>query len=266
MKILIAEDDLFEAEALKMDLTTFFEDRKNIEFIGPVSSLSETRQILRNGSDLNLAILDIELMDGENEGIKIANFVSSVARIPIIFVSGLPREKGFDLAKFSRPFSYIKKPYTRQELWDAVELASQYSPPGNYWFNRKSDLEHEVLYLKTSANEITPIPVLDIILIEADDKILNLFIENPFRKVFMNSPGLKNFFLEKLVPFEIFSQVNKKFVINSKKINLIKDNHIHMLPSRIDPILANSKGFPKPIPLPSDPVVKKNLLMKLGIK
>jgi hypothetical protein len=102
--------------------------------------------------------------------------------------------------------------------------------------------------------------------IEADDKILNIFTINPFRKTVINSPGLKNFYQEKLVSYQIFKQVNKKFVINSKKIKLIKDNHIHILPSCIEQAEAYMRGFPKPIPLPSDSIHRKILLKELGIK
>jgi DNA-binding LytR/AlgR family response regulator len=267
MKIFIAENDFLEAEALMLDLKDLFSNRDTVQFIGPVTSLDEGRRILKSETDLDLAILDISLDDNEEDGgIKLANLVSGVARIPVIFISGLPRDKGFDLAKFSKPFSYLRKPYSKQALWDAVELAIQYNPPGHFWFTRKADIEYEVLYLKTAINEISPISIQNIILIEADDKILNLFTEEPFKKIVITSPGLKNFFQEKLVSFQIFTQINKKFVINSKKIKLIKDNHIHMLPSIIDPAEAQLKGFPKPIPLPTESNHRKILMKELGIK
>jgi DNA-binding LytR/AlgR family response regulator len=266
MKIFIAENDLLEAEALMLDLRDFFTNSDTVQFIGPVTSLDEARRVLKNEVDLDLAILDISLDDEEDGGIKLANLVSGVARIPVIYVSGLPRNKGFDLAKFSKPFSFLKKPYSKQSLWDVVELAIQYNPPGHFWFTRKTDIVYEVLYLKTAVNEITPVQVQNIILVEADDKILNLFTDNPFKKIVINSPGLKNFFQEKLISFQIFNQVNKKFVVNSKKIRLIKDNHIYMLPSNVDTTEAQMKGFPKPIPLPSESNHRKILMKELGIK
>lgn len=265
MKILIAEDDPMTAEGLMLDIKTLFNGNMPLEFLGPVASVTEARQVLRNGKDLDLAILDIGLQDGEDGGIKLANLVSGIARVPIIFVSGMPRDKGFELAKMSRPFGYLKKPYDRQELCDAVELATQYNPPGHYWFNRKADIEQELLYLKTAVNEITPVRVKDIVLVEADDKILNFYMENPYKKIFINSPGLKNFFSDKLSQFQIFCQVNKKYVVNSQRIRKIKDNHIHMQLEEMSNEEAEKKGFPKPIPLPSDPQTRKVLLGDLGI-
>lgn len=265
MKILIAENNPMEAEALILDLKEFFQKSSNIEILGPISSFKECREILKTDSDLSLAILDISLEDGEDSGIKIAKLISSVNNVPTIFMSGLPREKGFEIAKYAKPFSYLKKPYSKQDLWDSLALALEYDHKSEKWHHKNKVFENQILYLKTSPGEITPVKIQDIILIEADDKILNIFTENPFKKIVIGSPGLKNFYQEKLQHFRDFAQVNKKYVVNSTKIRLIKDNHLHMLPSEIDQTILIPKGFPKPIPLPSDPQSRKSLLRELGI-
>ncbi|WP_373524180.1 LytR/AlgR family response regulator transcription factor [Aquiflexum sp.] len=266
MKILIAENNPMEAEALILDLKEFFQKSPNFEILGPIASLRETREILKTVNDLSLAILDISLDDGEDSGIKIAKLISSVNNVPTIFMSGLPREKGFEVAKYAKPFSYLKKPYSKQDLWDSLELAIQYNHKSENWKHKDKVPENQILYLKTSPGEITPVKIQDIILIEADDKILNIFTENPFKKIVIGSPGLKNFYQEKLQHLRDFAQVNKKYVVNSRKIRLIKDNHLHMLPSELDPVMVIPKGFPKPIPLPSDVYIRNMIMKELGIK
>jgi response regulator of citrate/malate metabolism len=76
MKIFIAENDLLQADAMILALKEFFNHSDVVQVIGPVTSLDEARQLLKQETDLDLAILDISLDNEEDGGIKLANLIS----------------------------------------------------------------------------------------------------------------------------------------------------------------------------------------------
>ncbi len=115
VKILIAEDENIVALNI----------RKTLESLGyQVSSVVNNgedviRQVEKNQPDLIL--MDI-MLKGLTDGIEAAETIKKF-NIPIIFLTALSDEKTIDRAAFTKPYGYLLKPFTTQEMHTAVENA-----------------------------------------------------------------------------------------------------------------------------------------------
>ena len=116
VKILIAEDENIVALNI----------RKTLESLGyQVSSVVNNgedviRQVEKNQPDLIL--MDI-MLKGLTDGIEAAETITKKFNIPIIFLTALSDEKTIDRAAFTKPYGYLLKPFTTQEMHTAVENA-----------------------------------------------------------------------------------------------------------------------------------------------
>lgn len=264
---MIAEDDPIIGDMICEDLLTAF-PKGAINIVGPATSYQEGIEILRSEHP-DIALLDIELGSEKTAGILLAHYINKTSSIPVIFLSGLPRESGFELAKLTFPFAFVKKPYREEDLTDQIELLMIRQS------QRKRITEEELpefkkeklpdptpsIFVVTGHGELTRIPVGDLVLLEADDKIIRAFLLNREKPVIFSSPGLKNFFEENHTAMGVgFFQLNRKHVLDTQKILAIKNNHV------ILPKYSSNSNQPAffSIPIPQNGDKRKELLAKLG--
>ncbi|EPR66232.1 LytR/AlgR family response regulator transcription factor [Cyclobacterium qasimii] len=265
MKVLIVEDDPFIADDLKFEISTRFPSEIS-EIIGAATNYADAVSLIYSSSP-DLVLLDISLGEDKDAGIRLAHFINQQICIPIIFLSGLPKQMGFDQAKFLCPFDFIHKPFDPDILAEKIELAiiyqSQRKNLGQTNLTSNPGI-HNKLMVTTGFNEITAIPVRDLILLEADDKIIRAFTTNNKQSIDFTSPGLKNFYQNNLFMLKDFYRLNRKHVFNLNMVHKIKDNHIFLpkLPSRLG---NNIEGFFQ-LPIPKNGDSKKLLYARLGYK
>lgn len=115
-KILVAEDENIVALNIK----------KTLESIG-----YKVTAVVNNGEDAvkqveknkpDLILMDI-MLKGLTDGIEAAEIISQKFNIPIVFLTALSDEKTIDRAAFTKPYGYLLKPFTTQEMHTAVENA-----------------------------------------------------------------------------------------------------------------------------------------------
>lgn len=257
MKLLIVEDDPFISDDLKFEIKERFPNDIS-EIIGPATSYSEAVSLIYSSSP-DLVLLDISLGDDKDAGIKLAHFINQQICIPIIFLSGLPNELGFDRVKFLCPFDFIHKPFNPDLLAEKIELAMIYQSQKKLTENGNSNnVANSKLLVTTGFNEKTTIPISELILLEADDKVIKAFTLNNIKSTNFISSGLKNYYLDNLFKLKDFFRLNRKYVFNLNMVHMIKDNHI-FLPN---PTNKTDKYFQLPIPKNGD--VKKLLYTRLG--
>ena len=107
MKILIIEDEFLVAESL-ISLVKEIEPSANI--VGPMPSVQETREWLKNNSQPDLILADIQLADG----ISLDIFSGEKPECPIIFTTAYNE---YALRAFKvNSIDYLLKPIDRKEL------------------------------------------------------------------------------------------------------------------------------------------------------
>lgn len=228
-KVLLVEDDPLLGELVLSDLAALY-PHGQLEAVGPADSYAAAVELLQKEQP-DIALLDIELNDDNNAGIRIAQYINQTRPIPVIFLSGLPRQAGFDIAKFTSPVGFLQKPYHRQQLSDQMELViirlSQKRLQETESPHTPSKTAIASIFVTVGRNEMVPLPLKDLILLEADVKKIKAHLSTREAPIVFTSPGLKNFFDENRAALnENFFQLNRTYIINLELVQGIRDNHV----------------------------------------
>ncbi|MCC5939127.1 MAG: response regulator [Lunatimonas sp.] len=263
MKILIVEDDLITGEDLAEEIRERFKST-SLEILGPVDTYMAAIDLI-NDRHPDIALLDIALKDDLDAGIRLSQYLNQAHPIPTIFLSALPKNLGFDLAKWSLPIDYIPKPVDMDRLAEKVELASIYNfqrSKVESMPNLKNSIQSKSIFITTNHGEITAIPIKNLVLLEADDKLMRAYTVDSHAPIHFTSPGLKNFYHDHLYLLKDFHQLGRKHVISLENVLQIKDNHV-ILPRKVAS-KTESPYFKLPIPKNGD--AKRLLFARLGFK
>ena len=110
IKIGIVEDELLIAEKIKMILVDI-----GYEVCEPVSSYNEAVEMFKIKKP-DIVLLDINL-GGEKDGIDIAAEINKHYHLPFIFLTANSDGATIERAKEVKPFAYLVKPFTKDELF-----------------------------------------------------------------------------------------------------------------------------------------------------
>ena len=113
--ILIVEDEGVIALQLKFDL-----EHMGHAVIGIYASGQEALESIETVRH-DLLLIDIRLQ-GEMDGIEMANLINKQYDIPIIYITAHSEENTIKRAKMTEPYGYSLKPVNPKELKVAVEL------------------------------------------------------------------------------------------------------------------------------------------------
>lgn len=126
LKILIVEDEVLIAKHIEDTL-----ESSDFATIG-IAHDSETALDIINNRDPDFLILDINI-DGQKDGIEIAEIVKEKYNIPFIFLTALSDVNTLERAKKTNPCGYIVKPFKSRDLISSITI-------GLYnWEFRKKD-------------------------------------------------------------------------------------------------------------------------------
>ncbi|MFB9841465.1 LytR/AlgR family response regulator transcription factor [Mucilaginibacter ginsenosidivorans] len=168
LKIGIVEDELVIGRTILNTLNELGYDH-----CGPAISYTEAMEMLEHEKP-DLLLLDIQL-SGKKDGIDIAEKLNQLYRIPFIFLTANSDGDTIDRAKRVKPHAYIVKPFSREELYAAIEIAfSNFTggrnapgakpqairPAKDFMFVRdgyvfKKIFFNDLLYLGSEANYVT---------------------------------------------------------------------------------------------------------------
>ena len=115
-RIMIVEDEWMIAEEIRMVLQSMQYD---------VTSMSSSgEEAIQNAEKdrPDLVLMDI-MLKGEMDGIEAAGQIRSSYNIPIIYLTAYTNETVLERAKITEPFGYIVKPFAKQDLKVAIEMA-----------------------------------------------------------------------------------------------------------------------------------------------
>ena len=258
--LLIVEDDPMISDLIISDLQELYLYGE-LRLLGPAENMEDAISFLKTESP-EIALLDISLGSSDDRsGIRIAEYINRTNPIPIIFLSGLPQ--GFDQAKYTLPIGFLRKPYRKQDLADQLELVLLRKNVGSNEVRsipEKSAIPSvlpSAVFVTTNRGELTPLILENLLFLEADGKVLKAYVETSEYPIVFTSPGLKNFFDQHLTVFgKRFFQLSRKHVINLRKVERVRDNHV-ILPS---PNKNPSKTKEVSLAFPANSDSKKQLI------
>jgi DNA-binding LytR/AlgR family response regulator len=203
IKIAIVEDEALIA----IRLSTALED------LG--YTVCETASNYSEGLDLILAeqpdllISDIEL-SGRKTGIDLAQKVREFSSLPIIFLTSYNDKETIDFAREARPNAYLIKPFNKEELYSAIEIAMMNHRPIHQAAN-----EPKFHFIKVK-DAFEKIGETDIAYVSSDHVYLELYTLSKKRIVIRKS---LTEFMEELS--DDFVRIHKSHAVNLRHVSKV---------------------------------------------
>lgn len=217
MNIMIVEDELLAAERLKLLLKQY---DPSINITATLESIEETVKWLQTKPHPDLLLMDIQLSDGHSFEI----FKQVKLSRPVIFTTAYDNYAINAFQHFS--IDYILKPVTAESLANAIQkyrsLAAAFYPPDySVWAEQAKENfspRYKDRFLAKIGSRTFFIQTDEIAYFYADNKIVFLADREGNRFII-------NYTIEKLEPLldpYLFFRINRKMIIHSKMIDLIK--------------------------------------------
>ncbi len=211
LKIGIVEDELVIARTILSTLNEL-----GYSHCGPAINYTEAMEMLDHNKP-DLLLLDIQL-SGKKDGIDVAQKVNELYQVPFIFLTANSDAETIDRAKKVKPHAYIVKPFTREELFAAIEIAFS-----NFTGNRSdAKSEHAASYhikdymFVRDGYVFRKIYFNELLYMESDANYVVLHLKSQ-KKVMVRST--LNDFIEQ-IDQKIFIRVHRSYSVN---INMIDD-------------------------------------------
>jgi DNA-binding LytR/AlgR family response regulator len=211
LRICIVEDEAIIAESLSDIL-----DILGYSISGIASSYKEAIEFV-DKNETDLFLLDITLK-GSKSGIDLARYINEHSGKPFIFLTANSDKQTIDLAKDVSPAAYLMKPFSRIDLYSAIEIAA-------HNFNNRINpiVENNFIFIKHSDNYLK-LYFSDIVHIESEH--IYIFIHSKNGNKFILRKTLSGF-LDTMLP-DYFVRIHRGYVININHIKAVNPTHVIM--------------------------------------
>ncbi len=208
-KIAIIEDEVIIAENLGRIVK-----KLGYEVVAVANSYAEGGAAITAGL-ADMYLIDINLKEGENNGIKLAREVSNNSQKPIIFISSYADTETINKAKFTNPVGYILKPFNQQTIYSTLEIAFH-----NYQKQQNGlTVRHK--------GDIVRVPFRDIMFLKANSVYVEI---HTAQSSYLHRASLKA--LSKLLP-DNFVRVHRSYIVNLEHAMALNSNVILIVKHRI---------------------------------
>ena len=205
--ILIVDDDYLNRRLIKKTLIehnfAVFEAKNVDTAIG----------FLQNES-IDLAILDINLGENEQNGISLGKQIKETYRVPFIYLTAYDNPKIISEAIQTSPYSYLTKPFKNSDLIAAVEIAL---------LNSDSNVEEEASLLVKDGDYKVELAVGEINHIESEG---NYLLVHTDKKTFKCRSTISQ--ILEILPADSFIQTHRAFVVNKSKIEKYNSQNVYV--------------------------------------
>lgn len=116
VKVLIVEDNPLQSRDIASALK-----KSDYEVVGIARDIQQALRLI-DEQEPNFILIDIVLAHGDS-GIELAKWISQEKKLPFIYITAQDDKETFEQAKLTRPHGYLVKPYNRDDLYRAIELA-----------------------------------------------------------------------------------------------------------------------------------------------
>lgn len=213
VKLLIVEDEMIIASDMKMMLESV-----GYEVTGIARSAEKAVTLLEETKP-DLLLIDINLGKGM-EGIELGRLMHEKYHLPFIFCTSYSDSRTVAEAKQVRPNGYLLKPFTKDDLYVAIEIAllnfsNAIEPQSDIILQDSIFVKEGKLYTK--------VPFEDILYIEQDRNYVEI---HTMHRVHPVRSALKDFI--KNLPPKKFLQVHRSFIVNISCITAINSDIIRV--------------------------------------
>ncbi|MCD8538793.1 MAG: response regulator transcription factor [Leadbetterella sp.] len=193
--ILLVEDDFLNRRLSKKVLT------ENGCRVLEAKNAKEALEILKK-EEVTLAILDINLGEDEQDGIRLGQQIKDRYAVPFIYITAYDSPEVINQAVATTPYSYLTKPFKNVDLIASVEVAI-----------RQSGKKYVPKIPVKDGDYTTALPVDEINYIESEG---NYLLFHTDKQIYKSRSTLRQV-LEKLSE-STFVQVHRAYVVHKAKI------------------------------------------------
>lgn len=194
--ILLVEDDFLNRRLSKKILM------ENSYNVLEAKNAKEALEILNN-EKVDLAILDINLGENEQNGITLGQQIKDKYAIPFIYLTAFENAEIISQAISTAPYSYLTKPPKKSDLIASIEIAIRHS----------GKLEVPKVLVKDGTYNIS-LSVEDINYIESDG---NYLLYHTDEKIYKTRSTIKKVANE--LAKNGFVQIHRAYIVNKNKID-----------------------------------------------
>ncbi|WP_025743198.1 LytR/AlgR family response regulator transcription factor [Aquimarina pacifica] len=223
INVFIVEDEILIAKDIANRLTDI-----NYEVIGVAPSAIKALQGITTNPNIDIILIDI-VLNGELDGIELAQIINKKYQIPFIFLTSHANTQFIERAKVTNPYGYILKPFNDRQVSIAMQLALSNFKNKNQKKNLYPSTEakkvlqtghpiEDSLFLKKN-HHFERVPLKEIQFLKADD---NYCIVHTKSEQFMYAMVLKK--IEAHLPVHQFLRVHRSYVVNIELIRGFEGN------------------------------------------
>ena len=238
LEILIVEDNLVVVDSVVRMLSKLGYDK--VECVTDYNAAVKILSLKKT----HLVLIDI-LLSGKETGIELGGYIRENRNIPFIFITSNSDRHTVAEAKKVTPNGYLVKPFEKEDLFTAIEIAL---------FNFREQLptskEGNVLDSDTDTTALLSdsifikkqhiyhrISFSEILYIKADNVYLEVYTTD---KTFVVRSSLKEYYTK--LPSKFFYKAHKSYIVNIEHINSINAKDIVIGQKKI-PITKDFKDF-----------------------
>lgn len=223
LKVLIVEDEMIISESVKQSLL-----KLNYEVVGIASRYIQALEMLES-LEVNLVLIDINL-NGLKSGIDLANHIQENYNIPFIYVTANSDLLTFEKARNTRPLGYLVKPFSEENLYSAIEVATY------NFFNREVNDYEDFLFVKSGSDTIK-LYLKQIVYIQSKQ---NYLVIERFNKPSISIRGTLSEFLETNNSFPLV-KVSRSTAVNLQHLLEVNASHVILGNIKIDYSISYKK-------------------------
>ncbi|MBK6948903.1 MAG: response regulator [Haliscomenobacter sp.] len=213
MTLFIVEDEPLFAGRLEMLI-----EKLGYQMAGIADNSHDALHLIRENPP-DLLLMDVHIQ-GEHDGIELAEIIRKDYSIPVIFITSLEDELTFKRASRSYPVQFLTKPVSDIQLQRSIELAVKNlagRPPTHteteMWEKDVLFLDH--LFIKVR-HKLEKVAIQNILYVAADGRYAQIITQG--KKYLVRIP-LKE--LAAMLPADQFRPTHRSFVVNTRKIQTI---------------------------------------------
>lgn len=194
--ILVVEDDFLNRRLTKKILL------ENGYAVFEAKNANETIEMLKKEL-IDLAILDINLGEGETDGISLGQQIHDKFQIPFVYLTAYDTAKIIGEAVATSPYSYLTKPFKNSDLIASVEIAI---------IKSSNDKKQKPTILVKDGEYKVELPLEEINYIESEG---NYLLFHTDKKIYKSRSTISQ-----IIEFlsSSFMQVHRAFIVNKNKI------------------------------------------------
>lgn len=242
LKIGVVEDELIIARTI---IGTLHEI--GYEHCGAAINYTEALELIE-AEKPDLLLLDIQL-SGARDGIDVARQVNEKYGLPFIFLTANSDAATLERAKSVNPHGYIVKPFAKEDLFAAIEIAfnnfNRSKQPASGFGTVQAKAERNHVFVK-DGYRFRKLLFRDIVYLQSEHNYVSIYLADK-SKVLVRS--LFSEFVESLPP-QLFKRVHRSYVVNLEKISAVEPGEVVV----------------EDVKLPVSPAFKPDLLKTLGIE